>query len=148
VKLAVFVLVAVWAGAEVFVAPDEGVFDGLGVREGVGEAPAVVAVAVAVSAGREVEVEVLVAVGVRVVVLVGVFVAGGASTLKEPLEVFTGMELASGAEATALLNDREEFPGAAPGRTLKITLATTPFGMASWFIPATMTRILPEDGCE
>lgn len=119
--------VAVLAGAEVLVAPAEGVSLGWGVCEGVGDAPEEVALAVAEAA----VVAVFVLVGVNVAVFGGVFVAGGASTVKEPLELFSGTGSASGEEAALLLKLKDVVPGAAPGSTSKLKLAMTPFGMAS-----------------
>lgn len=124
------------------------VFEGVGVVEGpsVGLDPIVgVTVGVAEGIGAIVDVEVAigvllaalvgmkveVATGVSEGALVGVFVAGGESTVKEPLLNMTPIPLPLGSVAAALLSIRDEVPGVAPTSTLKITLATVPFGIAS-----------------
>jgi hypothetical protein len=129
--------VAVEAGAEVLVAPAAGVSLGWGVCEGVGDAPEEVALAVAVA--------VFVLEGVNVAVFGGVFVAGGSSTVKAPLELFNVTGWASGEEAAVLLKLKDVVPGAAPGSTSKLRLAMTPFGMTFWFNPETMTLSDPGD---
>jgi hypothetical protein len=79
------------------------------------------------------EVAVTVAVGVMVLVAVavGVFVAGGASTSKEPFDAFTGTEPPLGEVATVLLSVSDDVPGSAPPRTLKLMVAIVPSGIAS-----------------
>jgi len=122
-----------------------GVFVGVGVRVLVGPAvlvgPPGVGVNVRVGVGVRVGVFVLVgppivavtvAVGVTVLVAVavGVFVAGGASTWKEPSSVSTGTEVIGGGEAaTTLPKDNGDVPGTALGSTLKVTTATVPSGI-------------------
>lgn len=56
----------------------------------------------------------------------GVFVAGGAVTVNDPLFRVRGTIAGVGSEATALLSDRLEVPGAALGATLKETVARDP----------------------
>ena len=62
---------------------------------------------------------------------VGVFVAGDASTWKEPSEPLTGTGLPPGLLAAALLNVRDDIPGVAPANTLKLTTATVPSGITA-----------------
>jgi len=125
--------VGVLPDAGVVVAPLDGVLVGTGVRvlvgvlEGVGEGPAEVAVAVEVG----VIVGVFAGVEVRVDVLVGVLVVGGESTVKILLDMLTGTALPTGSVAAALLSVSVDLPGAAPGSTSNITLATVPLGITS-----------------
>jgi hypothetical protein len=91
----------------------------------VGLGPAKVEVAV------EGAVDVLVGTAGWVAVARGVFVAGGASTSKEPSEPLTGTGLPPGSLAAALLNVSDDVPGVAPASTLKLTTATAPSGITA-----------------
>ena len=112
----------------VFVGPEGVVEVGVGVRVGVG-------VGVVVDVG----------VGVRVGVLVGV---GVTSTVNVPLVRLVATPPPAGFVAAALLNVSAEPPPGALGRTSKITLATGPSAIGVTLTPNTITRTVPEAGCE
>jgi pyruvate/2-oxoglutarate dehydrogenase complex dihydrolipoamide acyltransferase (E2) component len=149
VALADGILVLVYAGVverpPVGLGPIEGVI--VGVVEEVG---ATVDVGVEVTIGASVVVIVGVKVevgsGVSVGALVGVFVAGGESTVKEPLFKLTSIPPPLESVAAALLNVSGDVPGAALTNTLKITFATVPLGIASWLKPKMITLTVLEDG--
>ena len=168
VEVGLAIAVAVRVGVFVEVAGVTGVGEGpgvdvreaVGVRDGVGLGPGVeVSVRVGVLDGVRVAVGVKVRVGVFVSVRVGVFVAearavlvagevavaGGAVTVKVPIEVETGTPSGGGLALAALtlLRDKTEDPEGAPTSTLKMTSATGPSGITSLLNPATITRMVP-----
>jgi hypothetical protein len=117
----VFVIVGVLVGG-----PGVLVMLGVSVRVGV---RVIVGVFVIVDVSVTVGVFVMVAVEVLVGVSVGVFVAGGARTVKVPLFTTLEIELASGSEQTTLLKVSGEVPAVAELFTLKVALAIIPFGI-------------------
>ncbi|MCJ7567861.1 MAG: hypothetical protein MUO58_10020 [Anaerolineales bacterium] len=79
-----------------------------------------------------------------------VAVAGGGAgelTVKLPEFRLRGIEIIPlGSAAAALLNERENEPGAAEGSTLTESVATEPFEIAVWLSPKMMILTLPLEG--
>jgi hypothetical protein len=71
---------------------------------------------------------------------------GGEVTVKVPDERLRATAFPFRSVAVALLNERLELPGEAPGLTLNEMSATVPSEMTVWFKPKMITRIRPEEG--
>ena len=158
VRVGVFVEVAGVTG--VSEGPGVDVREAVGVRDGVGLGPGVeVSVRVGVLDGVRVavgvKVRVGVLVGVRVGVLValeikvaegtGVFVAGGAVTVKVPPKRVRGIVFAAESAAVALVRPSVLGPTLALPLTLKAMFATAPSDIGVVLIPAMTSTSLPGD---
>ncbi len=161
VAVRVGVLVEVAGVTGVGEGPGVGVREAVGVRDGVGLGPGVavevrvgVLDGVRVAVGVKVRVGVL--VGVRVGVLValeievaegtGVFVAGGAVTVKVPAKRVRGIVFGTESAAVALARPSVLRPTLALLLTLKVMFATTPSDIGVVLIAAMTSTSLPGDG--
>jgi len=78
----------------------------------------------------------------------GVFVAGGAMTVRVPFDRLNGIDVPSGSVAAAFPRDKVEGPALAFDLIVNVMLATVPFEIAAWLKPNMMTRTLLGDGVD